>query len=86
MSTSASRSWAVNSARDFGATLAGVRRARGLTQQQLSELTGVERTYLAKLERGAGRTEELTRIVLALRRMGAELTVTLPDAHHAPEA
>lgn len=79
------RSWVVNSANDFGKTLAGVRRARGLTQEQLSELTGVERTYLAKLEKGAGRTAELQRLVLALRRMGAEVTVTLPEHPHAEE-
>lgn len=87
MSTSRphARSWVVNSAKDFGKTLAGVRRARGLTQEQLSDLTGVERTYLAKLETGAGRTAELQRLVLALRRMGAEVTVTLPDRPNAEE-
>ena len=74
-SDSSKRTWAINYAKDFGKTLAGVRRARGLTQEQLAELTGVSRTYLAKLEAGSD-TVELQRLVLALRRMGAEVTVS----------
>jgi transcriptional regulator with XRE-family HTH domain len=78
------RTWVINYATDFGRTLAGVRRARGLTQEQLAELTGVSRTYLAKLETGSD-TVELQRLVLALRRMGAEVTVALQDRPDAEE-
>lgn len=70
------RTWIINYANDFGTTLAAVRRARGLTQEQLAELTGISRTYLAKLETGSD-TVELRRLVLALRRIGAEVTVAL---------
>jgi len=82
--TPSSRSWVVNYAEDFGKTVAGVRRARGLTQGQLAELTGIDRTYLAKLE-SASDTLELQRLVLALRRMGAEVTVTLRERPDAAE-
>ncbi len=78
------RTWVVNSAKDFGKTLAGVRRARGLTQQELAELTGMNRTYLTRLETKSD-TVELQRLVLALRRMGAEVTVTLPKGTGAEE-
>lgn len=87
MSTSRAhpRIWVVNSAKDFGKTLAGVRRARGLTQQELAELTGMNRTYLTRLETKSD-TVELQRLVLALRRMGAEVTVTLPGGPGAEKA
>jgi transcriptional regulator with XRE-family HTH domain len=78
------RTWVLNSAKDFGKTLAGVRRARGLTQQQLAELTGMNRTYLTRLETKSD-TVELQRLVLALRRLGAEITVTLPEGPGAEE-
>jgi transcriptional regulator with XRE-family HTH domain len=86
MSTNAhpSRTWVINYAKDFGKTVAGVRRARGLTQGELAELTGIDRTYLAKLESGSG-TVELQRLVLALRRMGAEVFVTFQERPDAEE-
>lgn len=64
--------------------MSGVRRARKLTQQQLAEMTGIDRTYLAKLEAGS-ETIELQRLVLALRRLGAEVTVTLAKGNDAAE-
>lgn len=78
------RTWVISSARDFGKTLAGVRRSRGLTQAQLAELLGVHRSYLAKLESGSD-TVELQRLVLALRRLGADLTVTITERPDAEE-
>ena len=80
----AAQIWVINYAKDFGKTVAGVRRARGLTQEQLAELAGIDRTYLAKLE-SASDTVELQRLVLALRRMGAEVTVTLRKRADAEE-
>ncbi len=49
-----------------------------LSNRVLAEFTGIERTYLAKLESSSD-TLELQRLVLALRRMGAEVTVTLRE-------
>jgi transcriptional regulator with XRE-family HTH domain len=72
------QTWVINSAKDFGRTLAGVRRAHGLTQKNLAEMTGMHRSYLAGLESDS-ETLELQRLMLALKRLGAEITVTLKD-------
>jgi transcriptional regulator with XRE-family HTH domain len=74
----------INSPQDFGRTLAGVRRARGVTQESLAEMTGIDRTYLAKLEAGS-ETLELQRLLLALRRLGAEVTVSLTGRDDAAQ-
>ena len=36
----------------FGRRIRGLRTARGLTQEQLAELTGFHRTYIGMIERG----------------------------------
>ncbi len=73
---SAHQEWAIRSAADLGRTIAGVRFARGLTQQQLAEEAGVERSYLARLETAAS-TLAIERSLRLLRRMGATVTVTI---------
>jgi len=77
MSTKTPESWEIRSAADLSRALAGVRAARELTQSELAEQIGVERTYLARLEAGASPLV-LERALRALRRMGATVTVTLP--------
>ena len=62
---------------DLGLAVSEARRAAGLTQAQLAEQCGVERTYLAKLESGLS-TLLLERSVRLLRRLGARLVVELP--------
>jgi transcriptional regulator with XRE-family HTH domain len=57
--------------------VSGVRRENGLTQQDLAEQAGIDRTYLARLEAGA-ETLLLERALRALRRMGAVVRVELP--------
>lgn len=57
-----------------------MRRLRHLTQQQLAEMTGMRRDYLSQLESSSD-TLELRRLILALRRLGADVTVTV----EAPE-
>jgi transcriptional regulator with XRE-family HTH domain len=68
--------WAIRSSADLGRTLSAVRRQRGITQEQLAETTGMRRDYLSQLESGTG-TLELQRLVLALRRLGADITVSV---------
>ena len=57
-----------------------MRKLRHLTQQQLAETTGMRRDYLSQLESSSD-TMELQRLILALRRLGADITVTVdaPD-------
>ena len=71
------RSWTLSSAEDFGRAIAGVRQARNLTQSDLAELAGIRENYLAKLEAGTVTPIVLARVVRALRRMGATVTVTI---------
>jgi transcriptional regulator with XRE-family HTH domain len=68
----------VRSPRDLGRAIAGIRAARGLRQEDLAVKTGIDRTYLAKLEAGAS-SIQLERILRALRRMGASVTVTVAE-------
>jgi transcriptional regulator with XRE-family HTH domain len=74
----AERRMHVRSARDLGSAIAEARRLRGLTQDELAEATGVERSYLARIETG-GSVILLDRIFRLLRRLGAEVSVTLPE-------
>lgn len=71
------RTWTVRSSADLGRAVAAARAARGLTQAELADGAGINRSYLAALERGAS-TLLLERALRVLRRLGATVTVTLP--------
>jgi transcriptional regulator with XRE-family HTH domain len=62
---------------DLGLAVSESRRIAGLTQAQLSDAAGVDRTYLAKLEAGLT-TVLLDRSIRLLRRLGARLVVEFP--------
>lgn len=76
------RQMLVRTPADLGAAIAEARRRRGLTQEQLAVSAGVERTYLSRLEAGLS-VLMLERALRLLRRMGADVTVTLPDVEGA---
>ncbi|MGI8413076.1 MAG: helix-turn-helix domain-containing protein [Solirubrobacteraceae bacterium] len=78
MSTTGSRSWVVRSPSDLSRAIAGIRTVRGMRQEDLATETGIDRTYLAKLEAGAS-SIQLDRMLRALRRMGATITITLAE-------
>ena len=63
---------------DLGLALAEARGTRGLSQAQLADAVGIDRTYLARLEAGMT-TILVTRLLRLLRRLGAEVVVVLPD-------
>lgn len=69
--------WVVRSSEDLGRAIAGARASRGMTQAQLAEQLGIDRSYLAGLESAARSTLALERTLLALRRLGAQVTVTI---------
>jgi transcriptional regulator with XRE-family HTH domain len=54
------------------------REQAGLTQAQLAELAGIDRSYLSRLERGDG-TEQLRRVIALLRRLGVRATLQHAD-------
>ena len=62
---------------DVGVALAEARRVRGLSQAELADVAGVDRTYLARIEAGMS-TILVQRVLRLLRRLGAELVVVLP--------
>jgi len=62
---------------DLGLAVSEARRAAGLTQEQLAEQSGVERTYLARLEAGLT-TLLIERSLRLLRRLGARIVVEIP--------
>jgi transcriptional regulator with XRE-family HTH domain len=63
---------------DLGAAIAEARRRQGPTQEQAAEQFGIERSYLAKMEADAS-VLLLERALRVPRRLGAEVTVTLPE-------
>lgn len=67
----------IRRAEDLGLAVSEARHTLGLTQMQLAEQAGVERTYLAKLESGL-HTLLLDRSLRLLRHLGARLVVELP--------
>jgi transcriptional regulator with XRE-family HTH domain len=73
------RVWTIRSSQE---TLGDVRKLRDLTQEQLAEMTGMRRDYLSQLESSSD-TLELRRLILAFRRLGADITVTVETADDA---
>jgi transcriptional regulator with XRE-family HTH domain len=71
--------WRVRTPADLGRAIAGARRERGLSEGALADELGFKRSYLSELETGGEATIALERSLRALRRLGAELTVTLPS-------
>ena len=72
------RTWLISSAADFGRTIADLRSLRGLTQAELAEQNGLTRNYVARLEAGLS-VVMVDRVLRLLRRLGAEVTVALPQ-------
>lgn len=68
----------VRKPRDLGAAVAEARRLRGMSQEELARATGVDRTYLARVEAGLS-VLLVARVLRLLRRLGAEVVVLLPD-------
>lgn len=77
------RQMKVRTGSDLGAAVAEARHARSLTQQQLADSVNLDRTYLARIEAGIS-VQMLDRTLRLLRRLGAEVTVTLPDPATSP--
>jgi transcriptional regulator with XRE-family HTH domain len=64
--------------RSLGAAIRHYREEAGLTQAQLADRAGLNRTYLSDLERGS-ETEQLRRLLRVLKQMGVRMTLQKAD-------
>ena len=62
----------------LGHAIRHYREEAGLTQAELAELVGIDRTYLSRLEKSEG-TEQLRRVIVLLRRLGVRATLQHAD-------
>lgn len=65
-------------AASVGPAIRQYREQAGLTQAQLAEMAGLNRTYLSALERGR-ETERLRRILRVLKLLGVRATLQKAD-------
>jgi HTH-type transcriptional regulator / antitoxin HipB len=75
----ADNSFRIYSPESFGAAIRHYREQAGLTQQELADLTGIDRTYLVRLERGTAQSEQLRRILRVLRQLGVRVVLQEAD-------
>jgi transcriptional regulator with XRE-family HTH domain len=59
----------------LGAAIRHFRQEAGLSQAELAESVGLNRTYLSDLEGGKKETEALKRVLRLLRRLGVRMTL-----------
>lgn len=62
----------------LGLALRHYRREAGLSQAELAELTGLNRTYLSALERGK-ETAQVKRLLRVLKQLGVRVTLEKAD-------
>jgi transcriptional regulator with XRE-family HTH domain len=68
----------VYSPASLGDAIRHYRTAAGLTQAQLAEMAGLQRSYLSELESGK-ETEQIKRILRLLRQLGVRMTLDEAD-------
>lgn len=68
----------VYSAKSLGAAIGHYRRGLGLSQAELAERSGLNRTYLSDLERGR-ETEQVRRILRLLNQLGVRMVLEKAD-------
>jgi len=76
--TDADPPFRVYSGASLGAALRHYRRESGLSQVELAELTGLNRTYLSALEQGR-ETEQVKRFLQVLKQLGVRMTLQKTD-------
>ena len=62
----------------IGAAIRHFRKQAGLSQAELAERTGLQRSYLSDIERGK-ETEQVKRILRILRQLGVRMTLEEAD-------
>lgn len=74
------RRFVIRSPEDLGRTIAEARRERDLTQEELAQLTTLDRTYLARIEAG-----QSTILIQRTLRLFQELGVSIEAQMLVPE-
>ncbi|MPZ70353.1 MAG: helix-turn-helix domain-containing protein [Actinobacteria bacterium] len=64
----------IYSAKSLGTAIGHYRRELGLSQAELADLVGLNRTYLSDLERGR-QTEQVRRILRLLNQLGVRMVL-----------
>jgi transcriptional regulator with XRE-family HTH domain len=72
------RPYRIYNAESLGAAIKHFRQEAGLSQAELADRSGLNRTYLSDLERGK-ETEQLRRLLRVLRELGVRMTVQKAD-------
>jgi HTH-type transcriptional regulator / antitoxin HipB len=72
------RAFRVYTPASLGTAIRHYRRQAGLSQAELAERAGLNRTYLSKLEQG-GETEQLKRIFRVLKQLGVRMSLDKAD-------
>ena len=72
--SAASNPFRVYNAASLGIALRHFRKEAGLTQQQLADSLGLQRSYLSELEVGK-ETEQVRRLFQILRQLGVRITL-----------
>lgn len=72
------RPYRIYSSASLGDAIRHYRKETGLTQSELAEATGLQRSYLSELENGK-ETEQLSRILRVLRHLGVRMTLDKAD-------
>lgn len=62
----------------LGAAIRHYRKEAGISQADLAESAGLNRTYLSNLESGK-ETEQVRRLLRVLRQLGVRMTIELAD-------
>jgi len=76
--TDADPPFRVYSPTSLGAAIRHYRREAGLSQAELAELTGLNRTYLSGLEQG-DETEQVKRLLQIFKQLGVRMTLQKAD-------
>lgn len=76
--TTGEQPFRIYTATSVGQAIRHYRMQAGLTQAELAEQVGIDRTYLSRLEQGH-ETEQLRRIIVLLRRLGVRATLQHAD-------
>jgi HTH-type transcriptional regulator / antitoxin HipB len=77
-STALDRPFRLYSASSIGPAIRHYRKEAGLTQAQLADMAGLNRSYVAELERGK-ETEQLRRILRLLKLLSVRATLQKAD-------